>query len=553
MRALFVSSVRGYGGGEEWFATAPALLAERGHHVVLAARAGSALAAEGRRRGLRVLDVPFGGVLDPRALALLHDALASERIDVAVTNLDKETRIVALAGVGTGPFALVPRRGSEIPLADVPLNRRLWGRHVARVLVNSSAIAETLRTSLPALDPAKIVLLPNGVDPVVLDAAERASHESLWPGGEGARLVTVGELSSRKNQAGLVRALARVKAPWRLLVLGEGAGRAELVSEVARLGLADRVVLAGHVREARRVAAAADLALHFSNGEGQPWAVLETLASGVPTIASRLPGVEPLLEDGVDGLTVPPGDEAALAHAVETLLADPGKARALGAAGKARLARTHSSALLGDRLERVLEAARLARHPAPRRALFLDRDGTLTREVGALGEPERLRLLPGVGAALRLLDQAGWPLVVVTNQAAVGRGTLAPSALRAVHARLRALVRAEGVELAGIFVCPHAPEEDCACRKPRPGLVLDALEQLGLDRRGSWLAGDTAKDVAAAQAAGVRAALVGSGWGGAERAGAAANARAGGDEDAPRAELEARDLLELSERLTSGR
>jgi len=549
VRVLFVSSVRGYGGGEEWFATAPALLAERGHHVLLAARTGGALAAEGRRRGVRVLDVPFGGVLDPRALATLHDALVHERIEVAVTNLDKETRVVALAGVGAGPIALVPRRGSDIPLADVPINRRLWGRHVARVLVNSSGIAETLRASLPALDPAKIVLLPNGVDAVELDPAERASHEARWPAGEGARLVTVGELSSRKNQAGLVRALARVQAPWRLLVLGDGAGRAELAAEVARLGLEGRVVLAGHVREARRIAAAAGLALHFSSGEGQPWAVLETLASGVPTIATRLPGVEPLIEDGVDGRTVPPGDEDALARAAAELLADPGRARALGEAAKARLARTHSSAQLGDRLERVLEAARLARLAAPRRALFLDRDGTLTLEAGALGDPEKLRLLPGVGAALRLLEHAGWPLVVVTNQAAVGRGTLAPAALRAVHARLRALVRAEGVELAGIFVCPHAPEAECACRKPRPGLVLDALAELGLDRRGSWLAGDTAKDVAAARAAGVRAALVGSGWGGAERQGAAANARADGKEDAPRAELEARDLLDLAERL----
>ena len=550
MRVLFVSSVRGYGGGEEWFATAPALLAERGHHVVLAARAGGALAAEGRRRGLRVLDVPFGGVLDPRAIAVLHDALVAERIEVAVTNLDKETRVLALAGVGAGPVALVPRRGSVIPLADVPINRRLWGRHVARVLVNSRAIAETLCASLPALDPAKLVLLPNGVDAVELDAAERAAHEALWPAGPGARLVTVGELSSRKNQAGLVRALALVKAPWRLLVVGDGTGRAELEGEIVRLGLNDRVALAGHVPDARRIAAAADLALHFSSEEGQPWAVLEPLASGVPTIATRLPGVEPLIEDGVDGRTVPPGDEDALASAVDELLAKPETARELGARAKERLARTHSLAQLGDRLERVLEAARLERRPAPRRALFLDRDGTLTLEAGALGDPDRLRLLPGVGAALRLLDRAGWPLVVVTNQAAVGRGTLLPEALRAVHARLRALVRAEGVELAGIFVCPHAPEADCACRKPRPGLVLDALEELGLDRRGSWLAGDTAKDVAAAHAAGVRAALVGSGWGGAERQGAAANARATGNEDAPRAELEARDLLELAEKLT---
>jgi histidinol phosphatase-like enzyme len=106
------------------------------------------------------------------------------------------------------------------------------------------------------------------------------------------------------------------------------------------------------------------------------------------------------------------------------------------------------------------------------------------------------------------------------------------------------LIEAGWIEIMG----RRAPEERCACRKPRPGLILDAVKELGLEPRGSWLAGDTAKDVEAAHAAGVRAAVVESGWGGAERPGAAANARA--NEDAPRAELEARDLLDLAERLT---
>jgi histidinol-phosphate phosphatase family protein len=155
---------------------------------------------------------------------------------------------------------------------------------------------------------------------------------------------------------------------------------------------------------------------------------------------------------------------------------------------------------------------------------------------------------------LRLLDQAGYALVVVTNQAAVGRGQVTPAQLRAVHARLRALVRAEGVELAGIFVCPHRPEDACACRKPRPGLVDDACAELGLARGGSWLVGDTEKDVAAARAAGVRPALVLTGWSGRERA-AATTARAQespGDAEADAGVLRARDLLDFAERIVGG-
>ncbi|MEP7027410.1 MAG: HAD-IIIA family hydrolase [Candidatus Eisenbacteria bacterium] len=559
MRVLLCSSLRGFGGGEEWFVSAALLLAERGHHVRLAARTDSDLARIARERALagrdrplfEVREIPFGGELDPRALYGLHALLAHEHVEVAVTNLDKESKMLALASLGGAPLALVPRRGSDIPIKSHALHRWLFTRRAARILVNSPAIAETIRQSLPALDPARIALLPNGVDPVRLDEAERAALAPDAPAGPGPRLIAVGELSERKNQAGLVRALAEVPGPWRLLIVGEGRGRGGLEGEIARLGLGERVRLAGHVPGARRLSAAADLFVHFSSGEGQPWAVLEAMASGVPTVATLLPGLAALLEDGVTGHAVRRGDEAALARAVRAALADPTASQALAAAAQARMRDTHSLDLLADRLERLLEGVRMTRVSPPRRAVFLDRDGTLLPESGALGDPARVRLLEGVGAAARLLQQAGYALVVVTNQAAVGRGTVAPAAMRAVHTRLRVLLRGEGVELSGIFVCPHRPEEDCACRKPRPGLVLDALTELGLSAAGSWLVGDTIKDAVAARAAGVRPALLATGWGGAERAGAAANARSE-IEPAPEGVLRAPDLLAFAERVTRG-
>jgi histidinol-phosphate phosphatase family protein len=148
-----------------------------------------------------------------------------------------------------------------------------------------------------------------------------------------------------------------------------------------------------------------------------------------------------------------------------------------------------------------------------RRAVFLDRDGTLTAECGHLASPERLRLLPGTGEALRRLARAGYALVVVTNQSVIGRGGATREAVDAVNERLRTLLRAEGIELDGLFLCPHAPDEGCPCRKPAPGLLHEARDALGLELGSSWLVGDTAKDVAAARAAGVEAWLVKTGWG----------------------------------------
>jgi histidinol-phosphate phosphatase family protein len=148
-----------------------------------------------------------------------------------------------------------------------------------------------------------------------------------------------------------------------------------------------------------------------------------------------------------------------------------------------------------------------------RSAVFLDRDGTLLPELGYLSSPERVRLLPGAAEALRVLASAGYALVVVTNQSAIGRGVATRDAVDAVHARVEALLGAEGVRLDGVFVCPHAPDEGCPCRKPAPGLLLEARDALGLALDRSWLVGDTAKDVQAATAAGVQPWLVRTGWG----------------------------------------
>jgi D-glycero-D-manno-heptose 1,7-bisphosphate phosphatase len=159
-----------------------------------------------------------------------------------------------------------------------------------------------------------------------------------------------------------------------------------------------------------------------------------------------------------------------------------------------------------------------------RRAVFLDRDGTLNREIGYIADPADLDLLPGVGPALRRLAGAGFDLVVVSNQSAIGRGVIPAARVAEVNARLLAFLAAEGVAPAGLYVCPHAPEAGCDCRKPAPGLLLQARDELGLDLGASWLVGDSAKDVEAARAAGVRPLLVLTGWGKRDREAA----RAGG-------------------------
>jgi D-glycero-D-manno-heptose 1,7-bisphosphate phosphatase len=157
---------------------------------------------------------------------------------------------------------------------------------------------------------------------------------------------------------------------------------------------------------------------------------------------------------------------------------------------------------------------------ARRPAVFIDRDGTLTEEVGYVNHPSRLRLLPRSAAAVRLLNQAGIAAVVATNQAGIARGYFSEEVMHAVHERLHAELKDAGAHLDGLYVCPHHPTEgvppfraDCDCRKPRPGMLRQAARDLDLDLGDSTMVGDKASDLLVAPAVGARAVLVLTGYG----------------------------------------
>jgi D-glycero-D-manno-heptose 1,7-bisphosphate phosphatase len=157
---------------------------------------------------------------------------------------------------------------------------------------------------------------------------------------------------------------------------------------------------------------------------------------------------------------------------------------------------------------------------ARRAAVFMDRDGCLTEEVGYVNHPTRIRLLPRTAEAVRRLNQAGVPAVMVTNQTGIARGYFSEEVLHAANARMEGELRAAGARLDGVYVCVHHPSEgeppyraDCDCRKPRPGLLLRAAAELDLDLPGSVMIGDKLSDVAAAHAAGTAGVLVLTGYG----------------------------------------
>jgi len=155
-----------------------------------------------------------------------------------------------------------------------------------------------------------------------------------------------------------------------------------------------------------------------------------------------------------------------------------------------------------------------------RPAVFIDRDGTLSHEVGYINHISRFKLYPFAVEAVRALNAAGLLAVVVTNQAGVAHGYFPESLIHEVHDLVREAMQSGGARLDGIYYCPHHPSageppyrRDCDCRKPRPGLALRAAAELGIDLARSWMVGDRPPDLELAWNVGARAALVKTGYG----------------------------------------
>ena len=151
-----------------------------------------------------------------------------------------------------------------------------------------------------------------------------------------------------------------------------------------------------------------------------------------------------------------------------------------------------------------------------KQAFFLDRDGVINVEVDYLCEPERVEIIPGVAAALRKIHQMGYLAIVVTNQSGVARGMYAESDVMAVHQRIQQLLAAENAAVDAFYYCPHHRDftGECSCRKPSPGMLLQAAREWEIDLRRSVMVGDRLSDIEAGRAAGCcRTYLVRTGYG----------------------------------------
>ena len=142
------------------------------------------------------------------------------------------------------------------------------------------------------------------------------------------------------------------------------------------------------------------------------------------------------------------------------------------------------------------------------RAVFLDRDGTIAKDVPYCSRVEDFDILDSVAQAIRLLNEQSFKVIVITNQSGIARGRFTQQTLALIHQRMQEELAEHGARVNGIFVCPHHPDEECECRKPKPALILQAAEEMGIELRLSYMVGDDAKDIEAGSSAGCKTVLI---------------------------------------------
>lgn len=155
-----------------------------------------------------------------------------------------------------------------------------------------------------------------------------------------------------------------------------------------------------------------------------------------------------------------------------------------------------------------------------KRAIFIDRDGTINVGGGLLTDINDFRLLPGVGAAIKMINESGYLAVVITNQPVVARGEVTLDELQKIHEKMKALIGVDGGTLDAVYFCPHYPDPafqgggkelliECECYKPKSGMLFRAAEELNIDLKESWMVGDHDRDVLCGKGGGCRTAIIG--------------------------------------------
>jgi len=355
----FVNAVKPgeWGGIENWMVVCARALRDRGHGAVVLGREGSEIVLRAGAAGVPVREVDIRSDFDPATILRVRNILRRDRADLLCVNMNKDLRIGGIAAKSLG-LPVVCRKGM-VWMKDNALFRVTYRRLVDGIIVPSRYLGERLR-EYPWLD-TEIAVIPVGVAPGRFDADPGACRSAVIAAhglpADAFLVGTASRLVRHKGHQFLLPAMASLFPRFpemRLVMAGTGPDEAWVRGIVGELGISDRVVFAGYMRERAdidRHLAACDVFALPSLDEPFGQLLVEAMALRRPIVATTAGGI-PEVVDGSTAVLVPPGDSAALAAAVEALRGDPAGRRAMGEAGRRRVEEAFTLDAMIDRVER---------------------------------------------------------------------------------------------------------------------------------------------------------------------------------------------------------
>ena len=354
MNIVHTESSLGWGGQELRILSESQGLMRRGHEVTLVCPPEARICAEAPGWGVPVVALPIAR----KRLASLRAAIdwfREKRCDVACTHSSTDSWLVALAAAALGrPFPIVRTRHISAPVAKNPLSRWLYGRAAARIVTTGEALRREL-VERNGLDGARIVSVPTGIDAGRFRPGNRAvARARLALPGEVTLVGIVATLRSWKGHRHLVEAMRELPGYVSLAIVGDGPQRQALEAQVERLGLRERVTMAGNQADVLPWLQALDIfALPSYANEGVPQALVQAMLCGLPCITTTAGSIAELATHEATALVVPPKDPPALATAIARLAQDEGLRRELGGAARRHCVENFSYERMLDRMEAV--------------------------------------------------------------------------------------------------------------------------------------------------------------------------------------------------------
>ncbi|MCD6336528.1 MAG: glycosyltransferase family 4 protein [Candidatus Latescibacteria bacterium] len=358
MNILFVNSIHKdvWGGGEKWMVEVGAALRRRGHGIILSGRSYSKFVHRAERKGLETLPMNIHADFDPKIVFEFCAFMVRRKVHVVCTNFEKDNRLAGWAAKMVGGPVVIARKGLPL-MADRFLYRMAYREIVKRIIAPSYGIKEAFR-KYGWLAPDRIEVIPNGINlseyPLYTDRFEVRSELTIPA--DALVIGTVGRLKSQKGHTFFLEAARRIGAVHpqaNFLIVGDGPERGRLIAQAEESGIADRVHFLGYREGVPRPLGTMDVFVFPSLFEGLPNALLEAMAMARPVVATRIPGVTEVIQDGQSGLLVPPRDSEALAEAVLDMLAHPDWSRRMGSTARETIAQRFSFTQTVDHVEKV--------------------------------------------------------------------------------------------------------------------------------------------------------------------------------------------------------